>query len=52
MARTSTYLNFARQTEEAFNFYRSVFGEKYIGDISRFADIPPIEGAPPYPDGG
>jgi predicted 3-demethylubiquinone-9 3-methyltransferase (glyoxalase superfamily) len=26
MARTSTYLNFPRQTEEAFLFYKSVFG--------------------------
>ena len=26
MARTSTYLNFAGNTEEAFNFYKSVFG--------------------------
>ena len=25
MASVSTYLNFARNTEEAFNFYKSVF---------------------------
>ena len=33
MARTSTYLNFARSTEEAFNFYKSVFGTEFVGGI-------------------
>ena len=46
MARTSTYLNFPRQTEEVFNFYKSVFGGDFVGGISRFSDIPPEEGAP------
>ena len=26
MASVSTYLNFSRNTEEAFNYYKSVFG--------------------------
>lgn len=26
MARVSTYLNFSRNTEEMFNFYKSFFG--------------------------
>jgi len=26
MPRTSTYINFTRSTEEAFLFYKSVFG--------------------------
>src|SRR5688572_9369191 len=47
MARTSTYLNFARNTETAFNFYKSVFGGSFVGKISRFSDVPPQEGAPP-----
>ena len=47
MARVSTYLNFPRHTEEAFNFYRSVFGGDFIGGINRFSDIPPMDGAPP-----
>lgn len=47
MARVSTYLNFPRATEEAFNFYKSVFGTEFEGGISRFADIPPQEGQPP-----
>ena len=46
MARTSTYLNFPRQTEEVFNFYRSVFGGDFVGGINRFSDIPAEEGAP------
>lgn len=39
MARTSTYLNFNRNTEEAFNFYKSIFGGEFI-TISRFKDFP------------
>jgi PhnB protein len=48
MARTSSYLNFTRQTEEAFNFYKGVFGGEFCGGgVARFGDIPPMEGAPP-----
>lgn len=47
MARVSTYLNFPRNTEEAFEFYKSVFGTEYEGEINRFADIPPQEDQPP-----
>jgi PhnB protein len=39
MARTSTYLNFPRNTEEAFIFYKSVFGGEFNGGkIERFKD--------------
>ncbi len=48
MARTSTYLNFPGNTEEAFNFYRSVFGTEFSGKgIQRFGDIPSEAGHPP-----
>lgn len=47
MSRTSTYLNFARQTEEAFNFYKSVFGTEFLGEIQRFSTVPTQEGQPP-----
>ena len=48
MARTSTYLNFFRNTEEAFDFYKSVFGGEFSGGgIARFNDIPPSDGMPP-----
>ena len=47
MARTNTYLNFTRNTEEAFNFYKSVFGGEFGGGgVARFKDIPPSDGAP------
>lgn len=48
MARVSIYLNFPRNTEEAFNFYKSVFGGEFTGDgIWRMSHIPPQEGMPP-----
>ena len=51
MARTSIYLNFAGNTEQAFNFYKSVFGGEFGNDgIARFGDMPPMEGAPPMSD--
>lgn len=46
MARVSTYLNFPRNTEEAFNFYKSVFGGEFIGGIQRFSTVPHQEGTP------
>jgi PhnB protein len=50
MAQTSTYLNFARGTEEAFTFYKSVFGTEFLGDIMRHGDVPLPEGAPELSD--
>ncbi len=51
MATVSTYLNFRRNTEEAFNYYKSVFGTDFIGSgIMRFKDIPPTVGTPPLPE--
>ena len=37
MAQVATYLNFNRNTEEAFNFYKSVFGTEFMG-VMRHAD--------------
>ena len=49
MARTSSYLNFVRNTEEAFLFYRSVFGGEFVGGkISHFSDIPPSDEMPAF----
>lgn len=45
MARVSTYLNFARETEAAFEFYRSVFGGEFTGGIHRMREAP-TEGMP------
>ncbi len=47
MARVSTYLNFPRSTEEAFVFYRTVFGGEFEGGIHRFAEVPAAPGQPP-----
>ncbi len=42
MATTNTYLNFNGNCEEAFNFYRSVFGGEFTY-IGRFGEMPPDE---------
>lgn len=48
MASVSTYLNFPGNTEEAFNYYKSIFGSEFLGGgIMRFRDIPPSPGHPP-----
>src|SRR5262245_56408467 len=47
MARVSTYLNFPRSTEEAFLFYKSVFGGDFTTPIHRFSEVPPQPGQPP-----
>lgn len=50
MASVSTYLNFKRSTEEAFNYYRKVFGTDFVGQAARFGDMPATPGQPPIPD--
>lgn len=40
MATINTYLSFMGNTEEAFNFYKSVFGTEFVGGIRRFGDMP------------
>lgn len=47
MARVSTYLNFPRNTEESFTFYKSIFGGEFTGGINRMGEVPPQEGMPP-----
>ncbi len=48
MAEVSTYFNFDGNTEEAFEFYKSVFGGEYVGTgLTRFGDVP---GDGPVPD--
>jgi PhnB protein len=50
MAKVSVYLNFPNNTEEAFNFYRKIFGGEFTGGIMRFRDVPPSEEMPPIPE--
>jgi len=48
MASVSTYLNFSRNTEEAFNFYKTVFGGEFFGNgFMRYGDIPTGPDFPP-----
>ncbi len=39
MATANPYLNFNGNTEEAFNFYKSVFGGEFLA-VMRFKDVP------------
>ena len=50
MASVNTYLNFPGTTEEAFNFYRSVFGGDFNGPIHRMGGAPSMPGQPPLSD--
>ena len=45
MARVSTYLNFKGNTEEAFAFYRDVFGTDYPQPLQRMGEVAPPPGA-------
>ena len=47
MAKVSTYLNFVRNTEAAFQFYKSVFKTEFIGPIMRFGGGPGCPDQPP-----
>ena|SRR5215211_4398736 len=44
MATINPYINFLGNCEEAFNFYKSVFGGGF-GMVGRYKDMPPSEGA-------
>ena len=47
MPKINPYLNFNGNTEEAFNFYKSVFGGEFTG-LSRFKDLPGSEKIPAH----
>jgi PhnB protein len=44
MAQVNAYINFKGNCEEAFNFYKSVFGGEFPM-VSRYKDMPPSENA-------
>jgi PhnB protein len=46
MSKVSIYLNFQGNTEEAFNFYKSVFKTEFATPIMRMNDMPPQPGMP------
>ena len=45
MATINPYLNFPGSTEEAFNFYKSVFGGEFLS-FQRFKDTPAADNVP------
>lgn len=45
MTTVNVYLNFDGNCEEAFNFYKSVFGGEF-SYIGRYKEMPPVEGKP------
>ncbi len=45
----NAYLNFDGNCEEAFNFYRSVFGGEF-SYVGRFSEMPPQPGQPEMPE--
>lgn len=50
MSKVSIYLNFQGNTEEAFNFYKSVFETDFVAPIMYNKDIPASPGMPPFPE--
>jgi len=50
MAQVSTYLNFPRSTEAAFQFYKTVFRSEFRGPILRMGDSPACNSQPPLPE--
>jgi PhnB protein len=49
MSKVSIYLNFQGKTEEAFNFYKSVFNTEFSAPIMYMKDIPSQPGMPELP---
>ncbi|TXF78929.1 VOC family protein [Chryseobacterium sp.] len=43
MAKLNSYLNFDGTAEEAFRFYRTVFGGEFVGEIYRMGSAPGTE---------
>jgi len=46
MSKISIYLNFEGNTEEAFNYYKSVFNTEFSVPIMRMKDVPAGPGMP------
>ncbi|HTB06622.1 MAG TPA: VOC family protein [Bacteroidia bacterium] len=50
MAKTSIYLNFQGNCEEAFNTYKKIFNTDFVGQVFRMKDSPPMPNAPKLSD--
>ena len=46
MTKLNSYLNFDGNAEEAFNFYKSVFGGEFAGGVMRMGEAPGFENIP------
>ena len=49
MTTVNVYINFDGNCEEAFNFYKTVFGGEF-SYLGRFRDMPEMEGMPALPE--
>ncbi|MEH7888448.1 VOC family protein [Elizabethkingia meningoseptica] len=43
MPKLNSYLNFDGKAEEAFNFYKSVFGGEFLGEVHKMGNAPGTE---------
>lgn len=50
MAKVSVYLNFMGKTEEAFNFYKDVFGTEFVEPMQRMGEVPQDDSQPALPE--
>jgi len=46
MAKLNSYLNFDGNAEEAFNFYKSIFGGEFMGGVMKMGEMPGAENVP------
>ena len=50
MSKVAIYLNFQGNTENAFNYYKSVFGTEFSSPLMRIKDIPYDPNGPKFSD--
>lgn len=48
MSKVAIYLNFQGNTEEAFHFYKSVFGTEFSAPFMYIRDLPPNPNGPKF----
>lgn len=46
MPKLNPYLNFDGTAEEAFNFYKSIFGGEFLGGVNKMSNAPGMENLP------
>ncbi|MNR15556.1 hypothetical protein D3C85_1320960 [compost metagenome] len=50
MSTVAIYLNFQGNTEEAFTFYKTVFGTEFSAPFMKLKDMPADPNAPKFPE--